>query len=120
MGYRTGDRERGQGAEGSVGVWGHPRLAARQRKTASGSDCAVRAQATSWQGQRAECLPLSLALPFSPSLLMAQELAPVELQEQTNADSFVAPHPGSPAMPRWTTGELVDVPSLGWRNIFAL
>jgi hypothetical protein len=33
---------------------------------------------------------------------------------------FVAPHPGSPAMPQWTTGELIDAPRAGWRNLLAL
>jgi hypothetical protein len=33
---------------------------------------------------------------------------------------FVAPHPGSPQMPRWTTGELVDAPRFTWRNWFAM
>ncbi len=34
--------------------------------------------------------------------------------------SFTAPHPGSPAMPRWETGELLDAPRVGWRNILAM
>ncbi|GIW80030.1 MAG: hypothetical protein KatS3mg105_1837 [Gemmatales bacterium] len=29
---------------------------------------------------------------------------------------FEAPHPGSPKMPRWTTGELIDAPRFTWRN----
>jgi hypothetical protein len=33
---------------------------------------------------------------------------------------FVAPHPGSPAMPRWTTGELVDAPRFRLKNWFAM
>ncbi len=33
--------------------------------------------------------------------------------------SFTAPHPGSQEMPRWTTGELVEPPKLGW-NLWAL
>src|SRR6478735_2359055 len=33
---------------------------------------------------------------------------------------FTAPHPGSPAMPRWETGELPPVPVVGWRNILAM
>lgn len=33
---------------------------------------------------------------------------------------FVAPHPGSPEMPRWDTGELIDAPRLGLRNWLAL
>jgi hypothetical protein len=39
------------------------------------------------------------------------------MDSETN---FVAPHPGSPAMPRWTTGELIDAPRVGWRNLLAL
>ena len=35
-------------------------------------------------------------------------------------ESFVPPHPGSPDMPRWETGELIDAPRIGWRNILAL
>ncbi len=31
-----------------------------------------------------------------------------------------APHPGSQAMPRWDTGELVDPPRFTWRNWFAM
>ena len=33
---------------------------------------------------------------------------------------FVAPHPGSPEMPRWTTGELIDAPRFTWRNWLAM
>ena len=52
---------------------------------------------------------------------MTQQLAP-PVAEPTSppAPAFVAPHPGSPAMPRWTTGELIDVPRVGWRDIFAM
>src|SRR5215212_3722724 len=32
---------------------------------------------------------------------------------------FVAPHPGSQEMPQWTTGELLDTPRMGWRNLWA-
>ena len=31
-----------------------------------------------------------------------------------------APHPGSPTMPRWDVGELVDAPKFTWRNWAAL
>lgn len=38
-----------------------------------------------------------------------------------NSDAkFTAPHPGSSAMPPWTTGELIDAPRIGWRNLLAL
>lgn len=33
-----------------------------------------------------------------------------------NSSTFEAPHPGSPAMPHWTTGELVQAPFFTWRN----
>lgn len=33
---------------------------------------------------------------------------------------FVAPHPGSAKMPRWTTGELVHAPHFTWKNWFAM
>src|SRR5436190_7475353 len=52
---------------------------------------------------------------------MTQQLAPAIPEEQVaEPETLVAPHPGSQAMPRWTTGELIDVPHVGWRNIFAL
>ena len=35
-------------------------------------------------------------------------------------DKFVAPHPGSQAMPRWDTGELIDAPRFTWRNLLAM
>jgi hypothetical protein len=38
----------------------------------------------------------------------------------TKEEPALAPHPGSQAMPRWTTGELIDVPRIGWRNILAI
>lgn len=34
--------------------------------------------------------------------------------------SFKAPHPGSPQMPQWETGELIDAPKFTWRNWFAM
>jgi hypothetical protein len=34
--------------------------------------------------------------------------------------SAVAPHPGSPEMPRWDLGELVDAPRFTWRNWAAM
>jgi hypothetical protein len=33
---------------------------------------------------------------------------------------FEAPYPGSKAMPRWTTGELIDAPIFTWRNALAM
>ena len=52
---------------------------------------------------------------------MTQQLAP-PVAEPTSSlvPAFTAPHPGSKAMPRWTTGELIDVPRVGWRDIFAM
>jgi hypothetical protein len=44
----------------------------------------------------------------------------VELPELVTPPEFVAPHPGSPEMPRWTTGELIDAPRFTWRNWFAM
>src|SRR5262245_58179266 len=41
------------------------------------------------------------------------------VNEQQNT-SFEPPWPGSRAMPRWTTGELIDAPRVGWRNVLAL
>lgn len=40
--------------------------------------------------------------------------------EKGAAPDFVAPHPGSPDMPRWTTGELIEAPRFSWRNWAAL
>jgi hypothetical protein len=37
-----------------------------------------------------------------------------------NSPKFDAPHPGSPAMPRWTTGELIEAPRITWRGALAL
>lgn len=34
--------------------------------------------------------------------------------------ALVAPHPGSPSMPRWNTGELIDAPRFTRRNWFAM
>jgi hypothetical protein len=34
--------------------------------------------------------------------------------------SFVAPHPGTKAMPRWDTGELIDAPRFTWKNALAM
>ena len=36
------------------------------------------------------------------------------------ATHFIAPHPGSQAMPRWDTGELIDAPRFTWRNWAAM
>jgi len=41
-------------------------------------------------------------------------------EKPANSPKFAAPHPGSPAMPRWTTGELIEAPIMGWRNMLAL
>ena len=40
--------------------------------------------------------------------------------QKADLANFPAPHPGSTAMPRWETGELIDAPRIGWRNILAL
>lgn len=37
-----------------------------------------------------------------------------------HAKTFEAPHPGSKAMPRWDTGELIDAPVFTWRNLLAM
>ncbi len=37
-----------------------------------------------------------------------------------NADKFIAPHPGSQEMPRWSAGELVEAPVFTRRNWFAM
>jgi hypothetical protein len=37
-----------------------------------------------------------------------------------NSSSFEAPHPGSPAMPRWSTNELPPAPFFTWRNVLAM
>jgi hypothetical protein len=36
------------------------------------------------------------------------------------ADAPLAPHPGSPAMPRWNVGELPEPPRVSWRTIALL
>ncbi len=36
------------------------------------------------------------------------------------AKTFEPPHPGSPAMPRWDAGELIDAPRFAWRNLLAM
>jgi hypothetical protein len=36
------------------------------------------------------------------------------------AKPFDAPHPGSKAMPKWDTGELIEAPTFEWRNILAM
>src|ERR1041384_217377 len=36
------------------------------------------------------------------------------------AKKFEAPWPGTKAMPRWDTGELIDAPIFTWRNILAM
>jgi hypothetical protein len=45
---------------------------------------------------------------------------PAEVVTGGDAADSAAPHPGSAAMPRWTTGDLIDAPRLGWRNMLAL
>jgi len=51
---------------------------------------------------------------------MTQGLAPALDTPAQNDTTFRAPHPGSQAMPRWNTGELIDTPRVGWRNILAM
>jgi hypothetical protein len=34
--------------------------------------------------------------------------------------TFEAPHPGTKAMPRWDTGELIDAPVFTWKNALAM
>lgn len=36
------------------------------------------------------------------------------------AKKFEAPHPGTKAMPRWDTGELIDAPVFRWKNLLAM
>ena len=43
-----------------------------------------------------------------------------EAREAKADATFVAPHPGSPDMPRWETGELIDAPRFTWKNWFAM
>jgi hypothetical protein len=38
----------------------------------------------------------------------------------TPGKKFVAPHPGTKAMPQWDTGELIDAPRFTWKNILAM
>ena len=40
--------------------------------------------------------------------------------ESTESIPTKAPHPGTKAMPRWDTGELIDAPVFTWRNILAM
>jgi hypothetical protein len=51
---------------------------------------------------------------------MPATIAPPASEDPVRAEPFTAPHPGSQAMPRWTTGELTDAPHVGWRNMLAL
>ena len=46
--------------------------------------------------------------------------ANVAPEKPANSPKFEAPHPGSPAMPRWTEGELIDAPRITWRGSLAL
>src|SRR5687767_12637985 len=41
-------------------------------------------------------------------------------EESKHDKTFEAPWPGSKEMPRWTTGQLIEAPRLGWRNVLAL
>jgi hypothetical protein len=43
-----------------------------------------------------------------------------EAKKGITKETFEAPHPGSPEMPRWETGELIDAPRFTWRNWFAM
>src|SRR6187399_3288801 len=43
-----------------------------------------------------------------------------EARELKAKATFEAPHPGSPEMPRWDTGELIDAPRFTWKNWFAM
>src|SRR4029079_11137273 len=55
------------------------------------------------------------------ALPMTQQLAaPAVAPPPSEQPSFVAPHPGSKAMPRWTTGQLIDVPRVGWRDVLGM
>jgi hypothetical protein len=47
-------------------------------------------------------------------------VAPASVAVPSEAKKFEAPHPGSPAMPRWDTAELIDAPVFTWRKIFAM
>jgi hypothetical protein len=38
----------------------------------------------------------------------------------SNSPNFEAPWPGVKAMPRWTTGELIDAPVVTWKNLLAM
>ena len=40
--------------------------------------------------------------------------------DNANVGTFVAPHPGTKAMPRWDTAELVDAPRFAWSNLLAM
>lgn len=44
----------------------------------------------------------------------------IESPDLLQQAEFVAPHPGSAEMPRWTTGELIDAPHFTWKNWFAM
>jgi hypothetical protein len=41
-------------------------------------------------------------------------------KEKKAGVEFAAPHPGSPEMPRWDTGELIDAPRFRLKNWFAM
>jgi hypothetical protein len=46
--------------------------------------------------------------------------APTPATAAPSAKHFEAPWPGSHAMPRWDTGELIDAPIFTWKNILAM
>src|SRR4051812_1355969 len=46
--------------------------------------------------------------------------APKPATAAPTSKHFEAPHPGSQAMPRWDTGELIDAPVFTWKNILAM
>lgn len=45
---------------------------------------------------------------------------PPMVPTDSKTPGFVAPHPGSPQMPRWDAGELIPAPVFQWRNILGL
>lgn len=47
-------------------------------------------------------------------------MAQTTAAEISSQETFLAPHPGVPAMPRWDTGELIDAPRFNWRNLTAM
>lgn len=47
-------------------------------------------------------------------------MAQTTSSETVGQETFVAPHPGAPEMPRWDGGELIDAPRFTWRNWAAM